>query len=131
MIWGRSDLTKWSSKYFSAKEMECKCGICHRQVMDDKLIELINYVREEVGVPITITSAFRCERWQQKLRGDGLQTAKGRSTHEMGQAVDLRCSDMEKLKNAIEKHFEPYSIGYAASFYHVDMRPGKRRWKYS
>ncbi len=131
MIWSRSDLATWKSKHFSAKEFECKDGICTRQLADDKLIKMLDEVREMVALPITITSGFRCAKRQDDLRKQGYETATGISSHEMGQAADIACADMTKLKEACEKVFAKYSVGVAKSFIHVDIRTGgPRRWGY-
>jgi uncharacterized protein YcbK (DUF882 family) len=131
MIWSRSDLATWSSKHFRAKEMECHCGCCQRQVCDDKLIAMLEEVRELVGIPITVTSGFRCAKRQDDLRKQGLETAVGKSAHENGQAADITCSDMKALEKACLTVFAQHSVGVAKTFCHVDVRTGgPRRWSY-
>jgi uncharacterized protein YcbK (DUF882 family) len=132
MIWSRSDLATWSTKHFKAKEFECHDNVCQRQVCDDKLLSMLEEVRELVGMPLTITSGFRCAKRQDDLRKQGLETATGISSHEMGQAADIACADMTKLREACEQVFAKYSIGVAKVFIHVDVRAGgPRRWSYT
>lgn len=132
MIWNRSDLTAWTSAHFKAKEFECSCGICSRQVADDRLIKLLEDLRVLLNMPIRINSGFRCANKQQQLRNAGYETAVGTSTHEMGQAADLSCDDMAALRVACETIFGKFSIGTAHSFIHVDIRAGgPRRWGYT
>lgn len=88
-------------------------------------------VRAEYGMPITVTSAFRCGKYQAQLRGSlpPGHTAVGPSTHEYGNALDVQGPDMPKLLNILEKYF--MAIGVASTFFHVDLRADKvRRWKY-
>lgn len=123
-------------KYFNSKEMECHCKYddCIDQFISETLIQKLDLVREEFGEPLRVTSAFRCAKKQADLRGSGIKTAAGKSTHEMGAAVDIQplytsSEKMEKLFKILEKHFK--AIGIAKTFYHVDLRNDKiRRWDY-
>ena len=122
-------------KYFSTKEMACKhpASASVEHLISVELIEKLDKVREELGLPIVITSAFRSKEKQEALRKAGYETAKGVSQHELGNAVDLRTTTNEgmmKLSAILPKYFE--AIGIAKSFYHVDTRKDKKRvWKYS
>jgi len=122
------------SKHFSSQEFACKCTYpsCQEQLVADTLLIMLEKVREELGGPITITSAFRCNKKQRDLRRSGIQTASSTSSHELGIAVDIQAKDMKKLGELVEKYFS--NIGTAPTFYHVDMRPmlngRKRRWNY-
>lgn len=130
MFWNRS-FGRAHKKYFKLTEFECHCGVCKPQMMNEQFLDMLDAVREEYGAPITVTSGFRCARWQAKLRKDGLETAHGKSSHETGQAADLHAEDMVKLKDAVDKIFSRYSIAPAITFIHVDNREGgPRRWAY-
>lgn len=130
MLWDRARGV-WKSKHFSAKEFECHDGICVRQFINDNLINLLDAVRDEVGLPVKVTSGFRCDKHQETLRNQGYETATGRSSHQDGNAADISCSDMKKLEDACLKVFAKYSVGVARSFIHVDIRAGgPRRWTY-
>jgi len=120
--WKRGQNIKLS-KNFSSNEFECSCGKCVDQEIADTLIEKLQKLREALGGPIKITSAFRCADKQASLRASGIMTAKGKSTHELGQAVDIYFTDMVKLRNEVDKLFD--SIGTAKGFLHVDIRPKK------
>jgi uncharacterized protein YcbK (DUF882 family) len=130
MLWNRA-YGVWRSNHFSPKECECKCGVCTQQRFDDKLLKMLEEVREEVGLPIKITSGFRCARYQEILRNKGYETAVGTSSHEMGMAADIRCDDMLKLETACLRVFANYSLGKSNTFIHLDIRSGgPRRWSY-
>ena len=130
IIFNRRDNTLTLSKNFTSKEFLCSCGVCAPHRIDPDLIRRLQRVRDMLSVSIKITSGFRCAKRQQELRKGGLQTASGTSTHEMGAAVDITCSDMTALLLACEKEFK--SIGIAKTFLHVDTRVDKvRRWTYA
>jgi len=68
--------------YFSEKELKCPC--CGRNDFKDSTLLKLNQLREAIGLPITVNSGFRCEKYN---------TLKGYTqTHATGQAVDLACS---------------------------------------
>lgn len=119
--------------YFSTKEFQCKCRNkdCVEQQVEIDLINKLDDLREELGLPITVTSGFRCRKHQVKIRASGISTvvAWKTSSHEEGGAADITCSDMKKLKKLAPKYFK--AIGLAEDFIHVDLRADKtRRWKY-
>jgi len=123
------------SKNFDSDEYQCKCDLfsCDQQQLSSTLRDKIQCVRDEYGAPLEITSAYRCSEHQNTLRKSGIKTAVGKSTHELGTAVDIRPykhtkENMNRLFTILEKYFD--SIGIAKSFFHVDERPGKRRWNY-
>jgi hypothetical protein len=101
----------------------------------EDLLTKLELVRVEFNEPLLITSAFRCDKKQQDLRGTGTLTAKGKSTHELGHAVDIKPlksteENFKRLLEVLAKHFD--AIGLAKTFYHVDLRTDKknRRWNY-
>jgi hypothetical protein len=126
---------KRKQSYFSSGEFSCKCSNrdCVEQKVSVELIDLLIKLREAVDAPITVTSGFRCTKHQAAIRGSGTKTAAGTSTHELGQAADVRSKDMVSLGREVEKLFN--NIGTASNFIHVDIRPlkadgTKRRWPY-
>jgi uncharacterized protein YcbK (DUF882 family) len=129
ITFNRRDITIPLSKNFTTKEFLCTCGICAPHRLDPELIRRLQVVRDDIGMSITVSSGFRCAKRQAQLKKEGLQTAKGISTHEMGMAADITCNDLAALLSACEKHFK--AIGIAKTFLHVDTRVDKvRRWKY-
>lgn len=121
--WKRGELLQLSP-YFSTKEFECKCGICLEQRISSELVHRLTNLRTRLGKALSITSAFRCQRHQMALSGQGLETAKGTSQHELGRAADITCTDL----GVIDQFFT--AIGAAATFTHVDIRPQIIRWNY-
>lgn len=118
------------SQHFSTKEFTCKCGVCSMQKIEGELIKRLEEVRELYGRPIQVTSGYRCERYQEALRKQGLQTSTGPSTHQEGRAADITGEDLDELELACTKVFK--AIGVAKTFLHVDLRDDKRRaWTYA
>jgi uncharacterized protein YcbK (DUF882 family) len=137
-------------KFFKPEEFACKCPK-HRGKpvldMDEKLILGLERLREILGVPINITSGWRCEEWNRTIGG------RPYSFHLLKMAVDFSISPKhkkilkEKIKDkeifAIDKNLgvEKYiwslceSIGFSGigyyhdkNFFHVDTGDRFERW---
>lgn len=127
------DCEALATKDFYYREFDCHCdnASCNETKVDGSLLELIQLLRNKVSRPLIITSGFRCEKHQQDLRNSGMETAKGVSSHELGKAVDLRCTTLsteDLAKAAEEVGFT--NIGVARNFIHLDVREGVRKWTY-
>ena len=122
IAWSRGNVRPLSV-HFNSKEFVCRCGICIPQRITQDLINKLEQVRQLYGLPVTITSGFRCQRYQGILRGKGLQTAVGTSTHELGQAADITGADLPLLAEVCKKVFK--AVGIASNFVHVDTRADK------
>ena len=117
------------SKNFTSLEFQCSCAKCDTNIIAKELLDLIQKVRDDYGAPIRINSAYRCANKQEELRNQGYETAKGKSSHEEGWALDVSSSNMSKLLTVCEKYFK--NVGVAKSFIHIDIRDGgPRRWSY-
>lgn len=122
------------NRFFSCKEMECKCSNedCVDQKISIDLINRLTWLRECMGKPLTITSAFRCAKHQASLRASGVNTVVAKtSQHELGNAVDcfFKSFRIDEWLPKAEMRFN--SIGIANNFLHLDTRDDKkRRWKY-
>lgn len=134
-LWNKGEVFPLAgSKYFSTKEFDCHCTFsdCVEQKVSKLLICKLISLREDIAEPITVTSAFRCTKYQKKLADDGVNTVVAKkSTHELGEAVDVVPARMKisTFQVFCEKYFE--AIGTAKNFLHLDLRFGKkRRWNY-
>ena len=113
------------SKNFSRSEFACKCG-CGRDTMDAKTLEIAEFVREMVGVPVTVLSGHRCAVHNKKVGG-----AKT-SQHLYGRAIDLAVTDPMVVAVAVRKRFSMASTGVypTKGFLHVDTRSGEpKHWE--
>ena len=73
------------TKNFKVSEFDCHCG-CGFNIIDQRVINMAQAIRDEVGVPVHINSGFRCEK--HNARSGGVKGSK----HTKGLAADLSCS---------------------------------------
>lgn len=123
------------SDHFRLREFCCPCGNCRTAIIDLRLVELLEKLRDILKKPLIISSGYRCAGYQQKLRERGYETALGISAHEMGKAADIKCLFVgaDELARVCEVAGFP-SIGQGDTFVHVDIRGlddgRQRRWTY-
>jgi zinc D-Ala-D-Ala carboxypeptidase len=119
------------SKNFSRSEFACKGRACcnHSAPIHPVLVEALQELRDQVNVPLSITSGFRCNKHNKDI-GGALK-----SLHTLGMAVDVACTwgavSPEKLAQAAKNipAFEQGGIGVYPSWVHLDVRTsGKARW---
>lgn len=80
------------SRYFSVKELECKCG-CGDSGMDSAFMEKLDGLRESLGEPIKLSSAYRCPKHNAAVA----KTGSG-GPHTTRRAVDIVASGAKALK---------------------------------
>jgi zinc D-Ala-D-Ala carboxypeptidase len=131
-VWPKN-LKAQLSPHFSTTELQCRCTNvdCGEQRIASSLVEKLEALREVLGAPLTVTSAFRCRKHQLSLVRD---LKPGHtvlySQHELGSAADIKTADMARLDKLLPQSF--CAIGTARAFRHVDLRSDKeRRWKYN
>lgn len=120
--------------WFSKKEMQCKCkNDCGFNTFDYELLEVLNDLREHMGIPIIIVSGNRCYSHNRSVNGAD------KSRHLYGCAADIRPNLNEVLfedrlnemhQYLLEKYPNQYGIALGSSFVHIDTRSNKARWKY-
>lgn len=117
------------SKYFSQKEMQCKC--CGKAEMCSDFMEKLDALREEFGQPMIVNSGYRCGKHNEAVGG------KPASYHVKGKAVDIKMSGQlagkyrDKLIELSYKHgFTGRGIG--ANYIHLDTgyRVANSMWVY-
>lgn len=112
------------SRFFQPSELACKCGRleCNAAPMDPYAIIKLDGVRLELGEPMKLTSARRCEYWNSSPTVKGAKD----SQHLYGRAVDCWCPNgayaMRVLKLAIKHGF--VGVGVGKTFIHMDTRQG-------
>ena len=111
---------------FSDWEFECEC--CGVADMNPILITCLQNLRNLVGVPITITSGFRCAAHNKAEGGDS------DSQHLYGRAADIvikgySSSDMYVMAEQL-REFREGGIGLypKKGHLHVDVRGHRARW---
>lgn len=104
-------------KYFTEEEFKRCTPSCSMSDMDDKLLEVLDNVRELAGIPIVLNCAYRSKSWDIK------KGRSGNSSHTRGLAVDIRCTtstNRYKILNALMELGIP-RIGIDDNFIHFDI----------
>lgn len=112
---------------FSAREFAC--NHCGELLLSDELVNKLQAFRDTIGVPITITSGYRCPYWNKHESGSST------SLHLKGLAVDI---GMGRKYNGVKMLNEAVKIFNRVGFYqsstkgycymHVDEGPDKLYW---
>ncbi|RDE25120.1 peptidase M15 [Motiliproteus coralliicola] len=75
-----------SYQYFPDYELECKCG-CGAKDMDPEFMYRLIRLRDTLGFPFPVSSAFRCAKHNRRVSRTGMT-----GPHTTGRAVDIRTS---------------------------------------
>ena len=120
------------TKNFNLNEFNSKCGRPMPENIKKNIIELIHnlqVIRDEVKVPISITSGYRSPEHNAKVKG-----AKD-SQHVKGTAVDFKVQGLKPKEVALiverlikEGKIKQGGIGIYPSWVHYDIRGIKARW---
>jgi uncharacterized protein YcbK (DUF882 family) len=104
------------SKHFKTKELSCHH--CGANRVTQELLVLLESIREKLGEPIFLTSAYRCEVHNKKCGG------KPKSQHLLGKAADIhiKSKSPKQLAAFLEKNFKIGGMGIYPTFVHVDVR---------
>ena len=109
------------SNNFHLSEWECSCSNCEETLVDLDHVDKLQQLREDLGVSIRITSAYRCPAHNAAVGGSS------KSRHKEGDATDIQVSGMDPtaVQDACE-HFD--GLGRYDSFTHIDSRGHRARW---
>lgn len=109
---------------FRAREFDCQgSGCCTETLVDDKLAQYLQRIREHFGKPIYVTG-YRCPVHNAKV-----SNAAPRSKHTLGMAADFHIDGIAPL--AIAQYAEGIGIkgiGLYDTFVHIDTRETKSFW---
>ena len=113
-------------KWFKEKEFACKCcgqlplstgsGQAPRENVKALVSEVLDPVRERLGMPIVVNSGYRCERHNKDVGGVR------NSQHLRGEAVDIHCQDNERLKELIIENGKFDQLITYPTFLHVSYK---------
>jgi len=116
-------------KYFNYEEFDSPDVQGSGQLMDSKLLKMIDEAREIYGRPIRVNSGYRTSSHNRKVGG------KSSSSHLKGLAIDVACvksnERFDMLNAFLEVGFN--RIGIASTFIHVDIDKDKSKnviWTY-
>lgn len=123
------------TKNFTKEEFDCNDGsempinVYHNIV---KVANQLQVLRDELGKPIQVNSAWRSEEYNASIGGVK------NSQHIMGRAADIVIKGMTPIE--VSKIIEELiskgdmlqgGLGIYSSFVHYDIRGEKARWDYS
>lgn len=114
------------SENFNREEFACRCG-CGFDTVDSKLIDVLQFLRDESGLKVKITSGCRCVPYNAKVGGST------NSQHTYGRAADITVEGMLPVDvyDVLDLMYgKNISLGLYETFIHVDTRTnGGKRWK--
>jgi len=121
------------SENFHIREFKCKDGSKVPEALEANvrlLATQLQALRDFIGIPITINSAYRTESYNASVGGSP------KSQHKQGKAADLVTSKYtpKQLANIIKKLIKEGKmmqggVGVYPSFCHYDCRGTEARWK--
>ena len=105
-------------KYFTMDEM--RCTHCGAYAMDDTFMQRLDQLREDMGFPFPVTSAYRCEKHPIEAR------KKAPGAHTSGRAVDIGVQGEEAyrlIEGAIALKFKGIfvNVGYMDNITNVEV----------
>ena len=107
-------------KWFKEKEFACKCcgqlPPLARENVKALVREVLDPVREKLGIPIVVNSGYRCEKHNKDVGGVR------NSQHLRGEAADIHCADNEKLKQLIIENGKFDQLITYPTFLHVSYK---------
>ena len=74
-----------TSKNFSESELACSC--CGKNEMTQETVDALQALRESIGKPLRLSSAYRCPEHNSKVSSTGKS-----GPHTTGMAIDIACS---------------------------------------
>ncbi|NPB04515.1 MAG: peptidase M15 [Thermotogae bacterium] len=115
-------------RYFKLEEFLCRCG-CGGVVIDSKVLDTLEKLRERLKKPVVINSAYRCIKHNRAIGG-----VPG-SAHIRGYAVDIKALHSATRHKIVEFLLQKgiQRIGVASNFVHFDVDPDKPKpalWTY-
>lgn len=118
------DGEKKVSTNFRVREFACQDG-SDVVLIADKLVNILQAIRNHFGQPITITSGYRTISHNKKVGGEDY------SQHIYGTAADIQVAGVspDDVADYAEKILPGTGgVGRYKDFTHVDVRPAKSRW---
>ena len=120
----KKDGSTYLSENFKVKEFACNDG-SDTVLISDKLVGLLQNIRDHFRVAVTINSGYRTSTYNKKVGGAT------NSQHVKGTAADIVAKGVDPLTVAqYAEYLMPNSggIGVYQTFTHVDVRTSRSRW---
>lgn len=111
------------TKNFVAGEFACKCGQCKNILVDSELVSRLQQIRDHFGVPVNISSGYRCKTHNAAVGGDP------GSSHMEGMAADIYLPGVKPSEVALyAESIGIRRIGKYDDFVHIGSGLTKRFW---
>lgn len=112
------------SANFTSEEFDCHgVGCCTETLIDEKLVQYLQKIREYFKKPVNINSGYRCIIHNANIGGAS------KSNHMDGEAADIRISGVTPLQLAqYAEHIGVLGIGVYSWGIHIDTRTTKYFW---
>lgn len=118
------------SKNFKVREFDCKCknADCDEVLIDTRLVEILQQIRDHFGVSVHVNSGYRCESHNAAVGGSKT------SHHMRGMAADIRVkgvapAEVAKYAESIGvKRIGLYEGDAEGNFVHIGSDERKRFW---
>lgn len=110
--------------HFVPREFTCRCEeLCDRPVVISlDLVEKLDKIRDLIGMPVTIVSGTRCERYNRKVGGKAMSAHVPRDG--TSHAADIHCPDSAFRFAFLAAALPMFNrIGIGKDFIHVDDDP--------
>ena len=113
---------KWRWPNFSPRELACKGT--GRLLVDEVALDALQRLRDELGRPIIVVSAYRSPEHNRKVGGAR------NSYHVRGMAADIQVRGVspEDVYTFCDEAFPKGGVGKYSTFTHIDCRGYKARW---
>ncbi|MBQ1411841.1 MAG: DUF882 domain-containing protein [Clostridia bacterium] len=113
------------SEHFTVREFRCRDG-SDTVLIDDRLVTLLENIRERFGKPVRINSAYRTAKYNARIGGVS------NSYHVKGMAADIVVQDISPKR--VAQYAETLNCGGIGwyehkKFVHIDTRPKRVCWK--
>ena len=121
--WSEFPMDQWRWKNFSPQEMACRGT--GKLAIDERSMDMLQALRDELGRPIIINSAFRSPEHNKRVGGAS------KSYHLRAMAFDCNMTNQEpqKFENAARKvGFKGFGFYRRSRFIHVDSRETEAEW---
>lgn len=115
------------SPHFRVREFHSKHDPSDLVKVDERLLTLLENIRNHVGKPVHINSGYRSPEYNKTLKN-----ASPRSQHCHGKAADIWVEGVtpKQIADIAECYLgSSGGIGIYKTFTHVDVRTGCARWK--
>lgn len=114
-------MTEPSTRSFKPIELRCKCDACKGEVpnqCDPYALRMLQKLRDAVGAPLILNSAYRCANHPVEARKERP------GTHNEGIAFDIRVPYGRLRMKLVEEALKlgAKGFGFANSFLHIDFR---------